>query len=161
MPRWLLAVVLFLLVPLTAAAQSAGTRILVMPFDNPDREPRLHWIGEAASLLIADELNARGVSAIRRAERLRAFEQLHLPGAASLSRATVIKVGELVGASEVVVGTVRLKGDQLVVEAQGIRIDVGRVQPPLSESGALAEVVSLFERLSSRLASGAPVQGER
>ena len=26
-------------------------RILVMPFDNPHREPRLHWIAEAASLL--------------------------------------------------------------------------------------------------------------
>jgi tetratricopeptide (TPR) repeat protein len=160
MPRLLLAVLLCML-PLTAAAQSSGTRILVMPFDNPDREPRLHWIGEAASLLIADELNARGVSAIRRSERLRAFEQLHLPGAASLSRATIIKVGELVGASEVVVGTIRLKGDQLVVEAQGIRIDVGRVQPSISESGPLADVVGLFERLSSRLASGAPIQGER
>ena len=160
MRRLLLALVVCL-VPLTAAAQSSATRILVMPFDNPEREPRLHWIGEAASLLIADELNARGVSAIRRSERLRAFEQLHLPGAASLSRATVIKVGELVGASEVVVGTVRLKEDQLVVQAQGIRIDVGRVQPPMSETGPLADVVALFERLSARLANGASIQGER
>ncbi len=152
---------LVLCVPLSAAAQSSGSRILVMPFDNPAREPRLHWIGEAASLLIADELNTRGVSAIRRSERIRAFEQLHLPGAASLSRATVIKVGELVGASEVIVGTVRLEGDQLIVEAQGIRIDVGRVQPPISERGPLTDVVLLFERLSGRLGGGAGVQGER
>ena len=72
------------------SAQPAGSRVLVMPFDNPLREPRLHWIGEAASLLIADELNARGVSAIRRAERIRAFEQLHLPVAATLSRTTFV-----------------------------------------------------------------------
>ena len=89
-----------------AAAQSPGTRILVMPFDNPSREPRLHWIAEAASLLVADELNARGVAAIRRAERVNAFEELHLPANATLSRATVIKVGQLVGASEVIVGSV-------------------------------------------------------
>ena len=38
-------------------------------------------------------------AAITRDERVRAFEQLHLPLSASLSRATVIKVGELVGAS--------------------------------------------------------------
>ena len=76
-----------------AAAQGSVTRILVMPFDNPAREPRLHWIAEAASLLVADELNARGVPAIRRADRLDAFEELHLPAAATLSRATVIKVG--------------------------------------------------------------------
>ena len=46
-------------------ANTGGGRVLVMPFDNPSREPRLHWIAEAASLLVADELNARGVAAIR------------------------------------------------------------------------------------------------
>ena len=147
-----------------AAAPAAGqtnARILVMPFDNPSREPRLHWIAEAASLLIADELNARGVPAIRRAERVNAFEQLHLPAAATLSRATVIKVGQLVGASEVVSGAVRLEGEELVIEAHSVRIDVGRVQPTVIERGPLEDVVVLFERLSAKLASGAPVRGER
>ena len=102
---------IFICTPQPLQAQSGGMRVLVMPFDNPDREPRLHWIAEAASLLVADELNARGVPAIRRAERLDAFDELHLPPAATLSRATVIKVGQLVGASEVISGTVRLSGD--------------------------------------------------
>ena len=143
------------------SAQPAGSRVLVMPFDNPLREPRLHWIAEAASLLVADELNARGVSAIRRDERIRAFEQLHLPVAATLSRATIVKVGQLVGASEVIVGSVRFEGDTLVVEANGIRIDVGRVQSPVSERGPLSDVVLLFERLSAKLASGAALRGQR
>ena len=156
-----LGTAVLLLSAATAIAQPAGGRVLVMPFDNPSREPRLHWIAEAASLLVADELNARGVAAIRRAERIRAFEQLHLPVAASLSRATVVKVGQLVGASEVIVGSVRFEGDELVVEASGIRIDVGRVQPLVSERGPLADVVLLFERLSAKLASGAPLRGAR
>ena len=154
-------VVSALALAVTAAAQPAGSRVLVMPFDNPSREPRLHWIAEAASLLVADDLNARGVPAIRRGERIRAFEQLHLPVAATLSRATVVKVGQLVNASEVIVGSVRFEGDDLVVEASGIRIDVGRVQPAVSERGPLADVVLLFERLAAKLASGAPLQGER
>jgi len=145
----------------SAAAQASGTRILVMPFDNPTRDARLHWIAEAASLLVADELNARGVPAIRRAERVNAFEELHLPAAATLSRATVIKVGQLVGASEVIVGSLRLAGEELILEAHGVRIDVGRVQPAVSERGPLADVVLVFERLSARLASGAPLQTER
>ena len=150
-----------LLVPSMAAGQSPDGRILVMPFDNPTREPRLHWIAEAASLLVADELNARGVAAIRRAERVNAFEQLQLPAAATLSRATVIKVGQVVGASEVVVGSVRLDGEELILEAHSVRIDIGRVQPPLTERGPLEDVVVLFERLSARIASNAPVRGER
>src|SRR5688500_15978263 len=151
-----------LLVPAPASAQaSADTRILVMPFDNPAREPRLHWIAEAASLLVADELNARGVPAIRRSERVNAFEQLHLPAAATLSRATVIKVGQLVGASEAIVGSVKLEGEELILEAHGVRIDVGRVQPPVTERGPLRDVVLLFERISARLASGAPLRADR
>ena len=134
-------------------ASDAG-RILVMPFENVKREPRLHWIGEAAALLLADHLGARGLAPIRRAERVRAFEELHLPSNAVLSRATVIKVGELVGASEIIVGSVALDGETLVVEANSIRIDVGRLQPHVRERGPLPEVEDLFDRVATRLASG-------
>ena len=60
-------------------------------------------------MLVADELRARGIAAISRDERARAFDDLHLPLTGSLSHATVIKVGRLVGASEVIVGTLRTR----------------------------------------------------
>lgn len=160
--RKLILLVLCWLLPLPVLAQGASeSRILVMPFDNPGREPRLHWIAEAASLLIADELNARGVAAIRRGERVRAFEQLHLPNAATLSRATVVKVGQLVAASEVIVGSVRLQNEELTIEAHSIRIDVGRLQPHVTERGPLPEVVTLFDRLVSKLAGAATARPDR
>jgi tetratricopeptide (TPR) repeat protein len=143
----------------SAAAQTPGPRVLVVPFENVQREPRLHWLGEAAAVLLADGLNARGVAAITRAERAGAFEQLNLPLAAPLTRATVIKVAQLVGASEVVVGGVKLDGDMLVVEARSIRVDVGRLQPTASERGALPDLFSIFNRLAETLApaaSGSP-----
>ena len=145
------------LVALAFPAVSFGQtgRILVMPFENTRREARLHWIGEAAALLLADDLNARGLAAIRRAERLRAFDELHLPSNAVLSRATVIKVGELVGAAEVIVGTVVLDGEALVVEAHSVRIDVGRLQPHVRERGPLTEIEDVFERVAARLAPDA------
>ena len=159
----LLVLIAFLL--LTPAAEGASPerapqarvegRILVMPFENTKREARLHWIGEAAALLLADDLNARGLAAIRRAERLRAFDELHLPSNAVLSRATVIKVGELVGASEIIVGTVVLDGEDLVVEAHSIRIDVGRLQPYVRERGQLKNIEDVFEKVAARLAPDA------
>jgi tetratricopeptide (TPR) repeat protein len=155
------AVACVLVAAVPSTAQTAASRILVMPFDNPGREPRLHWVAEAASLLVADELNTRGVPAIRRAERVNAFEELRLPAAATLSRATVIKVGQLVGAAEVIVGSVTLQGEELIIDAHSVRIDIGRVQPPVTERGALTDVVLLFERLSSRLASGATPRERR
>jgi tetratricopeptide (TPR) repeat protein len=153
MTKRLLAIAAICLWPAPAAAQAPVARVLVVPFDNVQREPRLHWLGEAAAVLLADGLTALGVPAITRGERVGAFEQLHLPLNAALSRATVIKVGQLVGASEVIVGGVKLDGDVLVVDARSIRVDVGRLQPTASERGALPDLFGIFERLARRLAA--------
>jgi len=130
-------------------------RILVVPFDNTQRETRLTWLGEASAMLLADELNARGLSAITRDERVQAFDQLHLPIAASLSRATVIKVGQLLGASEVIAGSFRLEGDELIVDAHTIRIEVGRLESPITERAPLKDFFGIYDRLARRLSGGA------
>jgi Tfp pilus assembly protein PilF len=137
------------------AQEAAGERILVLPFENSEREPRLIWLGEAAAVLLADELNARGLAAIRRTDRVRAYEQLNLPLTASLSRATVIKVGHILGASEVIGGSFRLEGEDLIAEAHSIRIDVGRLQPHVQVRGPLKELFGLFDGLAGRLSGGA------
>jgi tetratricopeptide (TPR) repeat protein len=155
-----LIALLVLLLPIPAAAQSTG-RVLVMPFENIKRDARLHWMGEAAALLLTDELELRGIDAITRAERIRAFDELHLPSAATLSRATVIKVGEFVGASEIIVGSVAVDGSTLVVEAHSVRIDVGRLQPNVTERGPLTETFSTFERTAGRLAPDLKPPGDR
>jgi tetratricopeptide (TPR) repeat protein len=154
--KWCIAVVgaLCLLLPRPAAAQVAGSRVLVVPFENTRHDLRLHWLSEAAAVLLADELNARGVGAITREERVRAFEELHLPLSASLTRATVIKVGQIVGASEVIVGAFALDNGRLEVSAHGIRVDVGRLQPEVTEHAPLADLFPLFDRLGRRLAPG-------
>jgi tetratricopeptide (TPR) repeat protein len=133
----------------------ASDRVLVVPFENKQGEPRLGWLSEAAAVLLADELNARGVAAIRRPERVSAFERLHLPLTATLSRATVIKVGQLVGASEVVIGSYTVADDRLTVEAHSIRIDVGRLQPHVTERAPIKELFAVFQRVADRLAPGA------
>jgi len=136
-------------------APSPVARILVVPFDNTQRETRLTWLGEASAMLLADELNARGLSAITRDERVQAFDQLHLPIAASLSRATVIKVGQLLGASEVIAGSFRLEGDELIVDAHTIRIEVGRLESPITERAPLKDFFGIYDRLARRLSGGA------
>ena len=45
-----------------------------------------------------------GADAITREERQQAFERLQVPPAAALTDATVIRIGQLVGAARVVVG---------------------------------------------------------
>ena len=134
-----------------AHAQTAG-RILVMPFENVTRESRIFWLGEASAVLLADELIARGADAIAREERRAAFDRLQVPPTATLTDATVIRIGQLVGASQVVVGTLRLDGEVLSMRARNILIDAGRVQLDIVERGAIADLFQIFERLAGALA---------
>ena len=142
------------------AQPSGADRILVMPFENEMREARAFWLGEASAVLLGDELTALGATAIDRRERREAFEQLQVPPAAVLTDATVIRIGQLVGASEVVVGTFRLLEDsRLVVHARSIVIDTGRLRHRVTEEGQLQELLDIFERLARALAP--PSAGHR
>jgi Flp pilus assembly protein TadD len=129
-------------------------RILVVPFETPARDARIYWLGEAVALLIADDVNARNLGAITRPSRERAYEQLRLPPNAVLSRATVIKVGEIVGAAQVVVGSVSVDGDVFTVRARPIRIDVGRADAEVVERGSLADLFAIVQRAARRLVPG-------
>jgi tetratricopeptide (TPR) repeat protein len=137
---------------LTGTAQAQTPRILVMPFENVTRDSRIFWLTEAAAVLLADDLNALGASAITREERRAAFERLQVPPAAALTDATVIRIGQIVGASQVIVGTLQLEGETLLVRAKGIALEAGRIQSSATEGGPLPDLYDIFERLARQLA---------
>ena len=116
----------------SARAQSlvpVGARQLVIPFENASHELRLYWISEASAVVLTDDLVALGAQALSRDDRLRAFEQLRVPSVATLSDATIIRIGQVVGARQVVVGAFDLDvlraGDQLCGATAPARGDEG------------------------------------
>jgi len=128
-------------------------RILVMPFENASRESRIFWLSEASSVLLADDLNALGASAITRDERIAAFERLQVPPSASLTDATVIRIGQLVGAAQIVVGVLRLEAENtLVVQARSIALESGRIATSVTERGAVTDLFNIFERVARSIA---------
>ena len=137
-----------------------SNRTLVVPFDNSKREARIFWLGEASAVLLADDLNALGANAITREERRQAFERLQVPPAAALSDATVIRIAQLVGAAQVVVGSLQMDGDTLIVRARAIALDTGRVTVDATERGPLPELFAIHERVARRIAPPSPKSTE-
>ena len=138
--------------PAPAQAPQSAERYLVIPFENPAREARIYWVGEASAVLLADDLNAFGKPAYTREERLEAFQRLQVPPVASLSHATVIRLGQVVGATNVVIGSFRLTGGMLSVRAQNIRLDTGQMEHEFTEAGPLEDLFAIFMRVSRRVA---------
>src|SRR5882672_4328836 len=124
----------------SASAQSlvsVGARQLVMPFENATREPRFNWLAEGAASALTDDLTALGAQALSRDDRLRAFEHLRVPPVATLSEATIIRIGQIVGAEQVIIGSFAVDGNALTIRAHPIRLDTGRTFPEVTENGAL------------------------
>lgn len=147
------------------APSAPPPRVLVFPFENTSRDAGLAWLGEGAALLVADHLRAAGADVLTRDERLRIFERLQVPPLANLSRATVIRLGQLVGAQEVITGELRRDGDEVVMHARRLLLESGVMEPALIERSALADVYAACDRMGARLGvagpAGRPVQPSR
>jgi Flp pilus assembly protein TadD len=122
-----------------------------MPFENPSGAGQLFWLREASAVVLNEDLRACGATPIGREERVKAFERLGVPVGANLSDATVIRLGQLLGASWVVIGSLALDGDTLNVRARTIRLDSGRMQPEMTERAPLADLFHIFDRMIIRL----------
>jgi tetratricopeptide (TPR) repeat protein len=156
------SVLLLLVVVAPAAGVHAQPqeRTLVVPFDNVKRDGTIFWLTEAAAVLLTDDLNALGANAIERTERQQAFERLQVPPVVTLTDATVIRVGQIVGATRVVVGSLQREGDTLMVRARSIALETGRMQFDVTERGPLPELFATFERIARRLVPGARQSSE-
>jgi tetratricopeptide (TPR) repeat protein len=115
------------------------------------------WLGEAAAVLLSDSLSDLGVDTLSREERVAAFDEVQLPMSAALTRATMIRVGELMGASEVLFGEVTFD-TRLEVRVRRIHVESGRELPTVSDNASLEDIFALFARLASRIAVGADVR---
>ncbi|MBP1634254.1 MAG: putative system TPR-repeat lipoprotein [Acidobacteria bacterium] len=139
----------------TAQAVKPPEPVLVVPFENGSREAALNWVSEGAALLLTGDLRRFGAAAIPRDERLKAFERLGLPPSALLSQATIIRVGQLIGATSAVVGSYTVQEGRLELRVRTIRLDSGSIAGELEERGAVADLFALSERLARRMVAGA------
>ena len=149
--------------PLRATGPPPGARVLVMPFAiqadaGSAASAAAAWLGEAAAILVADDLEALGLQPVPRDERVGAFDRLQLPLTSPLTRATTIRVGDLLDVSEIVVGEVHA-AQSLSVRARLIRLDRGEQVADVRDQDAPGDLGPLFARMSERLAraSGRPL----
>ncbi len=146
---------LALAAPIAAQPAPEVPRILVMPFESDRGDSRAFWLGEASAVLVAEDLRAMGAGAITREERSQAFERLQVPQSVALSDATVIRVGQLVGAARIVMGVLELDGDTIRVSARSVALDTARVEATATERGPLADLFGIMERLARGIAAPA------
>ena len=98
----------FLLCAFSCVIAARAETVLVLPFFNQSNSAgsstNVDWIGESIAEAMRESLVSEGVLALEREDRLEAFRRLSLRSNAVLTRASIIKAGEALDASEVVYG---------------------------------------------------------
>jgi tetratricopeptide (TPR) repeat protein len=100
----------------------AADTLLVVPFGNSARTAELDWVGESFAESLTVRLAGAGHSLVPREERLAGLERLGLPPAATLTRASWLRLAEEVGADWLVLGEFRVEDATLALRAELIDV---------------------------------------
>jgi tetratricopeptide (TPR) repeat protein len=164
-----------LLVPLlmvSAAVVLRAETVLILPFFNQSgsmaNSTNVDWIGESISEAVRESLVSEGVLALEREDRLEAFRRLSLRSNAVLTRASIIKAGEVLDASVVVYGHYDLApasagsagGSRGVLRIGARILNLKRLDqgPELEESGPVEDLAALEARLSWQVLQALPAK---
>jgi len=159
--RWLFQVILPVLFVLSAGiaraqqslgadaeAQARGRLLLVLPFENRTGQPNLDWIGEGTADIFNRRLAAAGFLTISRDDRLYALDRLGLPLNFQPSRATTIRIAQLLDADSVIIGSYTETGTSLTATAQILDLHRLTLSPPVAQQGELKNLLDTFNALA-------------
>lgn len=140
-----------LLVWLFVALPLAADTLLVVPFDNTNRTAELDWVGESFAESLTAGLMGNGHGLVTRDERLAALERMGLPFTAPLTRASLLRLGEEVGADWIVLGRFTVQDDRLRVGVQMLDVRKPALSPWMAEEGPFAGLLVVQRQLAWRI----------
>ena len=131
-----------------AETEASARLLLVLPFENHTGQPNLNWIGEGAADIFNRRLDAAGFLTISRGDRLYALDRLGLPSNFQPSRATTIRIAQLLDADFVIIGTYAETGSQLTVTAQILGLHQLTLSAPIQQEADLKNLLSTLNGLA-------------
>lgn len=139
-------------------APAYGQAVVVLPLFNLSGSPNLDWIGESAAETVRETLAGEGVLVLDRESRSEAYRRLSIRPYVQLTRASVIKLGEVLDAERVVYGWFKVsaapgepsRGGKDPLQLVTRVLDLRRLKQSAEESatGALEDLAEVQDRLA-------------
>jgi tetratricopeptide (TPR) repeat protein len=146
---------------------------LILPFFNLSGSSNLDWVGESVSETIREALAAKGIIALDREHRQEAYRRLSIRPYTQLTKATVMRIGEVLDADQIIFGSFDVSGAEPGTANHGTLrltaqiIDAAKIVrgPEYAEIGALEDLARLqthlaWQTLQFVLAKEAPSEEE-
>ena len=151
-------IVLLLVASLTPCF-GASSHVLVMPFTQdrtpPAKNSNLAWMGESVSEAIVETLANSGLLVTSREERLDASRRLSVKESATLTRATVLKLGQTLDVDEAIYGSFQESADgRLTITAHALHVRELRQGWEHTVASPVAELSALQHQLAWEVLRG-------
>jgi tetratricopeptide (TPR) repeat protein len=123
-------------------AEPGGRVVLVLPFENHSGNASLNWIGDSFPDTLNKRLNSAGFLTISRDDRAFAYDHMGLPVDFRPTRATTIRIAQVLDANFVLLGSFNVVNDHILIQARVLSVDALRLSAPIEDS---AELSRLFD----------------
>lgn len=127
-----------------------GDTIAVLPFYHGPGADSVDWMGESVAEALREALDAQGLLALNREDRVEVYRRLSVRSGAVLTRASVIKIGETLDAGKVIYGWFEMGPGHGTLSITARLLDLQHMQagPEFRESGQLADLSLIQEKLA-------------
>lgn len=153
----LLAVILGVLASAGTPALAAETKVVtiaVLPFENVTKNAEISWLGHGFAETLATKLsNISTIQLVERTQLSQALKELKLQDTAVVDPKTAGKLGKIVGARYVIVGSYQKAGDALKADARRVEVETAVASGGVDVMGEYAKVFALQSELALKLAT--------
>ncbi len=130
-----------------APSDPGGRVVLVLPFDNHSGNASLNWIGDSFPDTLIKRLNSAGFLTISHDDRTFAYEHMGLPADFTPTRATTIRMAQVLDANYVILGSYSVQAEgangganRISIQAKVLSIDSLRLSQAIEDSAELARL---------------------
>ncbi|WNG57231.1 hypothetical protein F0U59_22505 [Archangium gephyra] len=126
--------------------------VAVLPFKNLNQDATLEWMRLGIAETLLSDLRASGrVQVVEREQLGHALAELALQEARGTEESTAARVGRMVGARTVLLGSFQRAGNQLRLNARLVAVETGVVLDTAKVTGKLEQIFALQDDLVVRL----------
>ncbi len=147
---------------MVAARPVKAETLVVLSLKNNSAYSDVNWVGDSIAETLRDELNSSGQIVVSREQLEEGLKRLGLRPGAPYTKATLIKLGQTLGADSIIyggydlhlpAGETQLKKGVIEINSHSIDLRKSRDGHEITESGNLTELSRLEEHLSYQYAS--------
>lgn len=137
--------------PVAGALEGSPATFLVLPFENESKAPGIEWIGEAFAEILSRRMASPRLHAVSREERLQAFDRFGIPVNLRPSRATLVRIAELLDVDYAVLGEYNFDGQTFSAKAQLLDVAKLKLSPAVQQAGPLPKLIDIQTALAWEL----------